>query len=398
MGCLLPNATLLEAGRLRGTIVKRGGKFGIKVDLPKAADGKRKQKWLGTYPSRKDAEDALARVLGEVVGGTYVPPTKQTFQEFAERWLRDYAMPRLRPTTYKSYEWLLKNHVLPSFGLRSLSRLTPADLQQLYREKLGSGLSPRTVQYIHAVLHKMLDSALKWGLVGRNVADAAEAPVPQRKEMKVLDPDEARQLIEAAGEEGAQTYAIIAVALLTGMRRGEIFGLRWQDVDLDAAALQVRQALVEAGGRRVFSQPKSGAGARRIDLPGGAVDALRKHRAAQAQDKLLLGPDYADHGLVFAQWNGKPLHPHNFITRTYPRLLEKAGLQRIRFHDLRHTHATLMLARDVHPKIVQERLGHSSITVTMNTYTHVLPGLQREAARKVEELIAPKSKGEGRKR
>ena len=265
-GPMLPDATRKGEILVRGTIVRRGDKFGAKIDLPRDPEtGKRRQQWLGTFATRREAEEALARVLGEVASGTYTPPTKTTLAEFAERWLKDYAAPRLRATTYRSYERLIQNHVLPTLGQRSLSRLTPADLARLYREKLDAGLSARSVQYMHAVLHKMLGTAVKWQLVGRNVADAVEAPRPRRKKMRALGPEEARRLLEAAREEGPQVYAITALALLTGMRRGEIFGLRWEDVDLDAGTLQVRQALVEVDGRRVFSEPKTQAGKRLVE-------------------------------------------------------------------------------------------------------------------------------------
>lgn len=394
-GCALPNSTRKGRGiAVRGTITKRSdGRFGVKIDLPRDPEtGKRRQKWLGTFATRREAEEALARVLGEVAAGTYTPPSKVTLQEFTERWLRDYAAPRLRATTYRSYERLIQNHVLPTLGLRPLSRVTAADLSRLYREKLDSGLSPRTVRYIHAVLHKLLDTAMKWGVVGRNVADAVEAPAPRRTEVRALGPEEARRLLEAAREEGPQVYAIIALALLTGGRRGEIFGLRWEDVDLDAGTLQVRQALVEVGGKRVMSEPKTAAGRRRVEIPPLAVDALRRHKAAQAERRLLLGPDYDDRDLVFATDFGKPLHPHNWVQRTFRRLLERAGLPHVRFHDLRHSHATLLLARGIHPRVVQERLGHANITLTLQTYSHVLPGMQREAAAKVEELLRPRGR------
>lgn len=289
--------------------------------------------------------------------------------------------------TYEGYERTLRLHVIPEIGSVRLARLTPQALSLLYQRLLDKGLSARTVQLTHAILHRALRQALRWRLIPVNPADAVDAPRPERREFRVLALEEVRRLLEAT--RGDRLEALYAVALTCGLRQGELLGLRWQDVDLDAGTLAVRQQAMRVQGRWVFPEPKTAAGRRSVTLPALTVGALRQHRARQNEERLQIGPAWQDElDLVFTNAIGGPIEKQNLVRRSFRPLLERAGLPRVRFHDLRHSAATLLLAGGIHPRVVQERLGHSTISVTMDIYSHVLPTLQRDAAERLDRLLA----------
>ena len=257
--------------------------------------------------------------------------------------------------------------------------------QGLYRHKLDSGLSPATVQKIHVVLHKALVQALKWNLIPRNTADAVKAPRPAPEEMRPLSPDEARKLMEAA--QGDKLEALYVLAMHTGMRQGELQALKWEDVHLDEGVIRIRRTLVRSGGRIALGEPKTKGSRRPVHLTGAAVGAVRTHLERQLEDIEQLGDLYRDHGLVFTSGVGTLINPTNLRRRSFALLLEKAGLPQIRFHDLRHTCATL-LSRNVHPKYVQELLGHATVAITLDTYSHVIPGMGNHTARAMEDMFS----------
>lgn len=279
-----------------------------------------------------------------------------------------------------------------------LAKLSPLHLQAFYSDKLNEGLSRRTVQLLHAIVHKALECAVKWQLVGRNVADAVEAPRPERQEVRPLTEEEVSRFLAVAHAEDPRMYPFWLLAIHTGMRRGELLALTWEAVDLAKGTVEVRQSLTEAFGRLVMTQPKTAKGKRLIEITPPVVEALRRHRHEQRKERLAFGPDYEDHGLVFCQPNGKPLHPSTVTRWHFKRLLEKAGLPNVRFHDLRHTTATLLLKQGVHPKVVQERLGHANISITLDTYSHLVPGTQREAGAKLDAILFGGGAKEGRRR
>jgi integrase len=256
----------------------------------------------------------------------------------------------------------------------------------LYRDRLDAGLSPSTVQRVHAVLHRALKQALRWGLVPRNVSEAADPPKPQRKEIRPLTPEQVRTLLRTA--QGDRLGALYALAITTGLRQGELFGLRWEDLDLEAGRLSVRQTLTTPKGGRRLGPPKRSKSRRSVKLTAGAVKALRAHRECQLEEREKLAELWQDHDFVFTTQVGTPLNRHNFFRRCYKPLLEVAGLPRsIRFHDLRHTCATLLLSKNVNPKIVQELLGHANISQTMDTYSHMLPDMQDRAASAMDDIL-----------
>ena len=258
----------------------------------------------------------------------------------------------------------------------------------MMNKNLAAGRSPRTVQYTHTVLRRALGRALKWGLVARNVATLVDRPRSVRQEMQSLSPEQARVFLQAA--EGDRLEALYSVAIAVGLRQGEALGLRWDDVDLDAGKLRVRVALQRVNGKLQLVGPKTAKSRRTIALPQTAVIALRKHRTRQLEERLRAGEHWQEMGLVFPSTIGTP-HDARNVVRAFQKLLEQAGLPHMRFHDLRHTCASLLLAQGVHPRVVMEILGHSQISLTMDTYSHVIPSLQREAAQQMDAALGTSS-------
>ncbi len=363
----------------------------VVIDLGFGHDGRRRQKWHGGFRTRREAEAARAQLVTDVNTGSYVIPGRTTLAE----WIRDSWLPmtepRVKPTTFHSYKRNLELHVIPILGQKRLQQLTPPMLTGLYGglaqgTNERKGLSAKTISYVHSTLHKVLADAIDAGLLVKNVAAAAKPPRPNRRAtvgIQAWDPDELARFLQAV--RGARLGAIWRLSAMTGMRRGEVLGLRWCDVDLDRARLSVRQALVAVGYEVVHSSPKSH-GARVIDLDAETVIQLRAHRLRQAEEQTEWGADYHDQDLVVAKENGEPIHPHTF-SQAFERLIEKHGLRKIRLHDLRHTHATLALKAGVPVKVISERLGHESPAFTLKQYAHVIPGMQAEAAAQVAALI-----------
>jgi len=380
-------------GNGEGSIYKRPdgtwvGQVSIGYD---PATGKLKRKsFYGK--TRKEVADKIAQALQELKSGTFVEPTQTTFGDWLDKWLTSYKKSQLKPSTYESYEMLINVHIKPALGKVPLAKLQAHMLQSFYNEKLEKGradgkggLSTRMVRYLHAIIRQALQQAVKEGLLARNVADATSPPTVKNKQMRPLTEDELLGFFEAAKED--RLFPAYVLAATTGLRRGELLGLCWDCVDLEHGIITVkRQLLALKDGLTLEETTKSKSGRRSIVLTDDAIRELKAWKKRQAQEKLLLGEAYQDNGLVFCKEDGTPLDPREF-TKRFQRLLEKAGLPKVRLHDLRHTHASLLLARGVHPKVVQERLGHSSITITLDLYSHLAPGLQEAAAATLNGLL-----------
>jgi len=375
---------------------KQTTRWYVVVDVGMAADGRRRQKWHGSFGTRKEAEIARAKLVDDLHTGSYVVPGRLKFAE----WVRNSWLPmtegRVKPSTFHSYRQNMEIHVLPALGSRPLQQLTVMMLNALYArlQSEGSGhgaLSAKTVRYIHTIVHKALEDAVDAGLAAKNVADRAKPPRPSRVSTREVGSWEAHELAQfLASVRGTRLEAVWRLAAMTGMRRGEVLGLRWADVDLAAARLSVRHALVAVGYDVIESTPKSH-NARVIDLDPETVELLRSHRQQQVQEREEWGVDYEDHDLIAAREDGSPIHPHSF-SQSFGRLVRRATVRTIRLHDLRHTHATLALKAGVPVKVVSERLGHESPAFTLKQYAHVIPGMQAAAAAVVAELI--KEQGE----
>jgi integrase len=319
-------------------------------------------------------------------GGFVFDVGSLTVEEYLNRWLSDSVKGTVRVSTYERHEAIIRLHIKPSIGRVGLKKLTPAHVRSLYSEKLDAGLAPATVLKVHSTLHKALFQAVSDGIVPRNPADV-KAPRPAPEEMHPLSEVEAQALLQTARESGDRFEALYMLAITTGLRRGELLGLRWNDVNLERGTLRVGRALVREGGRYTVGETKSRRGRRQINLTARTVNALKIHRKKQLEDKMRLAGLYRDHGLIFATGVGTPMNPENLVKRSYKPLLKKAGLPEIRFHDLRHTCATLLLGRGVHPKFVQELLGHATIAMTLDTYSHYLPSMGDQTAEAMENAL-----------
>lgn len=373
---------------MRGYITKRGkDSYSIAISLGRdPATGKYKYQWVSVKGTKKDAEKHLSELLHQLDTGIFVKPSKTTLAEYLQRWLQEYAKPNLSPRGFERYESVARVHLIPRLGNIPLTQLKSEQLQNHYTLKLNDGLSPRSVRYQHVVLHKALETAMKWGLLARNVADGVDVPRARQTEMRTWDEYEVTRFLEIARD--SNYYALFHTALFTGMRRSELLALQWRDLGFHT--IHVNRSLHQLGdGSYVVTQPKSAKSRRTIALSPSSFLALMEHKERQGAIRAMLGIPLKDGDFVFSTPEGKPLRP-NTISRVWTVLAARAGIKAIRFHDARHTHASLMLKQGVHPKIVQERLGHASIQTTLDTYSHVAPGLQEAAAETFDKLVSPK--------
>ena len=367
-------------GNAEGTIFQR--KDGRWVAAVSGAEGRSRVYRYGK--TRGEAAEKLTKALKAVQDGLPIPGERQTVGQYLETWLDESAKPSIRPMTYASYACLIRIHLIPELGHVPLAKLSPQQVQALLNRKLASGLAPRRVAMIRGVLRTALNQALRWGLVARNVATLVTPPRAAHFEVRPLDPAQARAFLDAV--RGDRLEALYTVALALGLRQGEALGLRWDDVDVEAGVLHVRHALQRIDSKLQLVEPKSARSRRTIVLPDIVRDALRAHRVRQAEQRLGVGAEWEETGFVFTTALGRPLNDSN-VTHMFQRHLARAGLPHQRFHDLRHACASLLLAQGVGPRVVMELLGHSQIALTLNTYSHVLPGLQKQAAVQMDALL-----------
>jgi integrase len=358
-------------GNGEGTITRRkDGRWEAKYTVHTAKGPKRRAFYGRT---RAEVAEKLTTALSDRSSGlANFDAGSLTVGEYVGRWLSDSVRGSVRTSTHASYERQLRRYVVPALGRVKLKQLTAAHVQGLYRSMQDSGLSPRTVRYAHAVLRRALKQAVRWGMIPRNPCDDTDLPKASRNEMRPLDRRQARRLLGVARSDGDRLEALWVLAVHTGMRPGELLGLKWEDMDLGAGALQVKRALSPEGR---FAATKTARSRRRIDLTSGSVEALQRHREAQLEERIRRAGLWQDQDLVFPSSVGTPLS-HRNVVRAFKALLRRAELpETTRFYDLRHTCATLLLSRNVHPKYVQELLGHASIALTLDIYSHVLPGM-----------------------
>lgn len=373
------------------------GTWWFVADLPPASDGRRRQAKRRGFKTKAEAQAALDELRVSGRQGVYVAPARQRLGEF----LTDDWLPAIKVTieasTWASYQRYLRLHVIPPLGGVRLEAVDPGMLNHLYADLLDhgrldgkpGGLSRRSVRYIHTIIGRALGDAVRWGRIVRNPAQAATPPraaqtKTQAPEMKTWDAETLARFL--AAEQPSRYHVAFLFLATTGCRRGEALGLRWGDVDLDASRSSLRHT-IGAIDHRIYekSTPKSHR-ARVIDLDADTVAALRSWRTRQAAERLLLGPAYDDRGLVFCHPDGRPYHPDRF-SREFDRRIARHGVPRIRLHDLRHTWTSLALQAGVDVKIVSERLGHASATITWDIYQHVTPAMQSGAAERVAALI-----------
>lgn len=367
-------------GKGEGSISQRpDGLWVARIEVGHDATGKRKRKSVYGR-TKKEVATELTRLQNQRLTGLLVSETKLTVSEFLDHWLADSVKGSTRPTTYESYSSHVENYIKPNVGAIKLAKLMPLHVARIYSTMEADGKSPRLRQMVHATIHRALKMAMKWGFVPRNVSDAVDRPQAPKKEIKPFSTEQTHTLLRAL--EGDRLEALYIMAIGTGMRCGELLGLQWADIDLKAGQLSVRRTLIELNGKLSFGEPKSASGKRSIRLPAQVVRALWDHKAR------MMAEGYGGTPLVFVTSEGTPYLRSDLRRHSWLPLLKRAGLPVIRFHDLRHTSATLLLSEGIHPKIVQERLGHSTVTLTLNTYSHVLPSMQDDAALKLDGVMS----------
>jgi integrase len=419
-------------GKGEGSIRQRiDGRWEARIDCG-WVNGKRVRKSIFGR-TRRDVANKLPKALQQAQQGTPFADERQTVERYLTRWL-EHMQTRIRSRTWAGYEATIRLHLVPQLGKTPLAKLTPGHVDAAFQQLQQNGTSANRIKYARTVLRAALNRARKWQLVSQNVAALVDPPRHRGKEIQPLTPEQARTLIDSVRDH--RLGAIVSVATALGLRQGEALGVRWLDVDFDAGTLRVRQALERSGGdsaarrplalerreirkriadtpkrsveRRAlweqlranrakwrklrseikFVEPKSARSRRTIVMPAVVVSALRSHRKRQLEERLAIGKAWQDSGLVFVSPIGTPLDPRN-VTRAFQAMLAAApNVPRVRFHDLRHTAATLLLAQGVDPRTIMETLGHSQISLTMNTYSHVLPALQAAAAAKLDAILS----------
>lgn len=382
---------------MRGTIRRRGrlkrkgdqtGKEAWEIAIERGRDpvtGRRLRDLHTVYGARRDADRERTRLLHALAMGVSSEPSKETVGEYLQRWLRDHARHTVAPQTFERYESIVRLHLQPALGALRLTELRPKHIAQAEAAWRESGLSSRTCLHHHRVFHDALEQAVRWQLLQSNPAHAIKPPRAEQREMRVLDVAQASALLQAL--RGSELEAPIVTALFGGLRVGELLGMRWQDLNLSAGQLSIQQtAQRQTGAGVVFRQPKTHRSRRAITLPAVVVDIMRQQRARQLEQRLQAGPAWKTTDLVFTDALGRPLD-ENGLRRGFYRVLAGASLPRIRIHDLRHTMATLMLSQGEHPKVVSERLGHATVGITLDLYSHVLPGLQAAAADRLASAL-----------
>ena len=379
---------------MRGHIKQRSkGSWSIVLDLGRdPSTGKRKQQWVTVRGTKKEAEKKLSELQHQLNTGEFVKSSKLTVREFLTQWFQDYVKTNARAATAEGYKIIVERHLIPSLGGIALAQLQPSHIQGYYAKALGEGrcdgkggLAARTVVHHHRVLREALSHAVKWGLVGRNVADAVDPPRAVNKEMKALDSAGVLRLLDAA--RGTIYFPLINLATFTGMRRSELLGLRWLDLNLSRGTVSIVQVLhCLPGGRIVFEQPKTARSKRLVKLSHETTLALRAYRDTAEADLEQVGDSISGDRLLFSHINGAPLLP-NTVTHAFAKIARRAGLEGFTFHSLRHTHASIMLQQGVSSKTVAERLGHSTVVITLDTYSHLTPGVKEDAVDRFEEAL-----------
>lgn len=379
---------------IEGSITLREGKHGkesyrIAINMGKDSVTGKYIQHFETVKSMEAAKKRLKQLAHERENGLYVRPHKQTVKEYLESWLTDTALPNMTPHNFEGYEFNIRKYIIPAVGAVPLSQLTSEHIQRIVGEKQKEKHF-RTAQYVYYAFNKSLNAAVKKGLLIRNPVEGVVVPQVPEHEMKVMNESDLHIFLEYA--RNGQYYALFYLALFSGMRRSELLALRWQDVDLLLCQVSVNRTLHimrygEYKGQTIVKQPKTAKSRRMIALSPSTCIVLREHREAQNKQRASLDlPELTDNDLVFCQWDGKPYQPDS-ISHAWMKLARRTGLKGIRLHDARHTHASLLLKNGTHPKVVQERLGHASIETTLDTYSHVAPGMQQAAATKFDDIV-----------
>jgi integrase len=371
--------------RQQGSIRRRGRQT-YQVTLYLGADEKGQRKYhhktFRGPDAKEEARTYLNKLLRDRDMHDFVKPPKLTLNQFLDKYLETVVRIRVRPVTFNNYENLCRLYIRPELGLRQLAAITPLEIQALYGRLLERQLSPRTIRLVHSTLHGAFAQAVKWRMLSNNPTERVDLPRHKREETRPLSPEEARRFLKAA--HGTRFGVLFELLLATGLRPGEALGLKWEDVDLTTGRIAIQRSLTRAGD---LQEPKTARARRSIPLPPSVTASLRQHRRKQAEERLAT-PNWRDLDLVFPAETGSPMQDRHVVRRYFKPLLLAANLPaNIRLYDLRHTCATLLLAAGENPKIVSERLGHASVSLTLDTYSHVLPDMQESAASRLEATL-----------
>jgi integrase len=364
---------------MKGNLTRRGRhSWRLKFDIGSEPAGRRITKFVTLHGTRRQAQEEAAKILANIAGGTHVDASRETVAQFAERWLRDWADDNISNKTWTRYAQLLRKHLCTRLGHLPLQKLRAADLQATYAAMAQAGLADRTRLHLHRVTHTMLKHATQWGAVARNVASMVDAPRVKAREVEILCPTQIQAVLDTL--RGKALYPIVATALGTGLRRGELLGLRWQDINLDKGHLRVERTLEQTKrGGLLFKAPKTKYGRRLVTLPASTVALLREHRKAQLEQRLALGlGKEGDDALVFPNWDGSIRSP-NGVTKEWTLAMRKAGLKAT-LHGLRHIHASTLIASGLDVLTISRRLGHGSPAITLGVYGHLFKTDDRAAA------------------
>lgn len=375
---------------MRGSVVKKGKTYSFIIDIGKV-NGKRKQKWFNGYKTKKEAQNELTEVLSQLKNNSYIEPSKITLSEFLEKWLEECAKPNVAVTTYSGYAVNVNKHINPVIGHIVLQELQPIQIQNFYNNlaKNGKcngtgGLSPRSIQYIHMVLRQALEYAYKMQLIPRNVADMTKIPKQKKYIANFLLEEEIEQLLKIFKD--TQIYMPVLLAVGIGLRRGEALALKWSNVNFATNTITISENLIPTKEGCIFSTPKTDSSKREIVVPKFIINELILLKEKQDKNKILLGKAYTNKDLVCCYDNGNNFNPGAF-SHLFSDILARNNFRHIRFHDLRHTNATLMLKSNVSPKVASARLGHSKTSTTLDIYSHVVKELQEDTAKKLNNFF-----------
>lgn len=374
---------------MKGYFRKRGDKWSFTVDIGRdPVSNKRLQKTASGFSTKKEAQAACAEMIAQVERGEFQEQSKELFGDFLREFMDNRSKQQTRASTFHTQMNVVNKHIVPELGKTKLRDMTPMQLEKFYKRKLDEGLRPSYIRSMHAIITKTLNAALTWELVSRNVASLASPPRVEKTEIQTWSIEQANHYLEASQDR--RLYIVYVLAIYTGMRRGEILGLRWEDVDFERGRISVRQTLCKVGSEIVLQEPKTKSSRRLLSVPEFAMKALSKHKARQNEWKLLCGAAFVHPEMVCTNKNGTYIDPGD-VNSDFKMAAKLAHLPQIRFHDLRHTHATLLLRLGENPKIVSERLGHANVGITLDTYSHVLPDMQQALADKFD-IAMKKSK------
>ncbi|MFP3122610.1 tyrosine-type recombinase/integrase [Ectobacillus funiculus] len=335
------------------------------------------------FKTKQEAQKAMLELEQSLTMGTYIQPNKILYKEYLLNQFLEDKMTKVKKQTLNTYRWIVEQHIIPTIGYVELTKLNPMMIQGLYNKLTKEQtLSDENIQKVHTLINDSLKKAERWGLIARNPAALVDRPKAVKKEITVWNVEEVRRFLKCA-KKGGRYYIAFLLALTTGMRQGEILGLRWKDVDFESGCVRITQTL-SSDGKELLPYTKTKSGSRTIDLPEETIIALKEHWLFIRREKE--AKVYKDLDLVVCTELGTPTHKSN-IRRVFKAIIKKADVPKIRFHDMRHTHATLLLLQGVNPKIVSERLGHADVRITLDTYSHLLPSMQKETALKFGKLL-----------